>query len=134
MAIKTVDIGNGNVKTYSTIHHKIERDGVLYDEAVDPADSGRVYTETDVPVDGWVPMKYSVVSIIEAMRELGKYEEFRAMLEAVRLDWDFVGANYMSETHPSFMRMCEALTDPENGIITEKQLDETLPRCVWRAE
>ena len=29
----------------------IERDGVRYSEAVDPIDSGRLYTETDKPID-----------------------------------------------------------------------------------
>lgn len=36
-------------RTYSSDGMKIERDGVLYDEAIDPEDSGRVYTESDVP-------------------------------------------------------------------------------------
>ena len=34
----------------------IERDGVRYSEAIDPLDAGRVYTETDEPIDigtGW---------------------------------------------------------------------------------
>ena len=29
----------------------IERDGVRYSEAIDPLDAGRVYTETDEPID-----------------------------------------------------------------------------------
>ena len=29
----------------------IERDGVLYEEAIDPADSGRTYTESDQPIE-----------------------------------------------------------------------------------
>lgn len=37
------------VRTYSSDGYKIERDGVLYDEAIDPEDSGREYTETDEP-------------------------------------------------------------------------------------
>jgi hypothetical protein len=39
-------------RTYSDIGMMIERDGVRYDEAVDPAELGRVYTETDEPVAG----------------------------------------------------------------------------------
>lgn len=38
-------------RTYSDIGMKIERDGVMYDEAVDPAVLGREYTETDVPIE-----------------------------------------------------------------------------------
>jgi hypothetical protein len=34
-------------RTYSDLNRYIERDGVLYTEAVDPEDSGREYTETD---------------------------------------------------------------------------------------
>ena len=29
----------------------IERDGVMYSDAIDPIGSGRTYTETDVPLD-----------------------------------------------------------------------------------
>ena len=38
-------------RTYSDIGHYIERDGVQYSEAIDPADSGRVYIETDIPIE-----------------------------------------------------------------------------------
>ena len=37
--------------TYSDSNYMIERDGVLYSEAVDPLGSGRVYTETNEPID-----------------------------------------------------------------------------------
>lgn len=39
-------------RTYSDIGMVIERDGVRYDEAIDPAELGRVYIETDEPIDG----------------------------------------------------------------------------------
>ena len=35
---------------YSDSGYMIERDGVRYSEAVDPIDSGRLYTETDEPI------------------------------------------------------------------------------------
>lgn len=38
-------------RTYSDAGMMIERDGVRYSEAVDPAELGRVYTETDEPVE-----------------------------------------------------------------------------------
>lgn len=38
-------------RTYSDAGMMIERDGVRYSEAVDPIDSGRLYTETDEPID-----------------------------------------------------------------------------------
>ena len=37
-------------KTYSDIGMKIERDDRLYDEAIDPKNSGRIYNETDIPI------------------------------------------------------------------------------------
>jgi hypothetical protein len=38
-------------KTYSDAGMKIEREGVRYDEAIDPAELGRVYIETDEPIE-----------------------------------------------------------------------------------
>ena len=38
-------------RTYSDCGMMIEREGVLYAEAVDPAELGRVYTETGVPIE-----------------------------------------------------------------------------------
>lgn len=41
--------GRTLVRTYSDAGYRIRQDGTgaVYDEAVDPADSGRTYTETD---------------------------------------------------------------------------------------
>ena len=39
------------VRTYSDLRKMIVRDGVVYSEAIDPEDSGRVYTESDVDVE-----------------------------------------------------------------------------------
>lgn len=38
-------------RTYSDIGMMVERDGVRYSEAVDPAELGRIYTETDEPIE-----------------------------------------------------------------------------------
>lgn len=38
-------------RTYSDAGMMVERDGVLYDEAIDPAELGRTYTETDEPIE-----------------------------------------------------------------------------------
>ena len=53
MIIQTTKEINGVVYsyTYSDSGNMIERDGVRYSEAVDPLDSGRLYTETDEPID-----------------------------------------------------------------------------------
>ena len=39
--------GKEFVRTYSDRGLMVERDGVLYEEAVDPADTKRTYTESD---------------------------------------------------------------------------------------
>ena len=53
MIIQTTKEINGVIVTYtySDSGNMIERDGVRYSEAVDPLDSGRLYTETDEPID-----------------------------------------------------------------------------------
>ena len=38
-------------RTYSDTGMMIERDGVRYSEAIDPAELNRVYIETDEPID-----------------------------------------------------------------------------------
>ena len=48
---ETVEIrGRQFLRTYSDTH-KVMRDGVEYDEAVDPMDSGRTYTESESVLD-----------------------------------------------------------------------------------
>lgn len=39
------------VKTYSDAGFYIEREGIMYSEAIDPAEFGRVYIETDIPIE-----------------------------------------------------------------------------------
>lgn len=48
---RTRDDGVVLNRTYSDLGYKIERDGVLYDEAIDPAELNRQYTETDIPIE-----------------------------------------------------------------------------------
>jgi hypothetical protein len=43
--------GRDFVKTYSDKGMMVERDGVRYSEAIDPAEFGRGYTETDEPIE-----------------------------------------------------------------------------------
>lgn len=38
------------IRTWSDADLMIERDGALYEEAIDPIDSGRTYAETDQPI------------------------------------------------------------------------------------
>ena len=48
---KTLDDGTVLNRTYSDIGMRVERDGVLYDEAIDPAELNREYTESNVPTE-----------------------------------------------------------------------------------
>ena len=43
--------GRAFIKTYSDEGYMVERDGVRYSEAIDPAEFGRVYTETDEKIE-----------------------------------------------------------------------------------
>ena len=40
--------GKQFIRTYSDSGYMVERDGVQYDEAIDPIETDRTYTETDV--------------------------------------------------------------------------------------
>lgn len=42
--------GRDFVRTYSDAGSMVERDGVRYSEAIDPAEFGREYVETDEPI------------------------------------------------------------------------------------
>ena len=51
---------------------QIERERVPYDDAVDPLGSGRVYTETDIPIEQDEPSDEATeVDYINALNELG---------------------------------------------------------------
>ena len=39
------------IKTYSDLGMMVEREGVRYAEAIDPAEFNRQYTETDEPIE-----------------------------------------------------------------------------------
>ena len=61
-------------RTYSDRGYMIERDGVRYSEAVDPAEENRVYTETNEPIDrehGYEPDKATDADYQSALREMG---------------------------------------------------------------
>lgn len=51
MIIQTTKEINGVVYDYAYSGYMIKRGGVRYSEAIDPLDSGRLYTETDEPID-----------------------------------------------------------------------------------
>ena len=62
--------GQAFVRTYSDKGMMIERDGVRYSEAVDPADLGRTYTETDEPIEGYTD-EATDADYQRALRDMG---------------------------------------------------------------
>ena len=43
--------GKPFVRTFSDSGYMVERDGICYSEAIDPAEFNRQYTETDEPIE-----------------------------------------------------------------------------------
>lgn len=39
------------MRTYSDAGMMIEREGMIYSEAIDPLDFGRTYTESNIPIE-----------------------------------------------------------------------------------
>lgn len=62
--------GQAFVRTFSDSGMMIERDGVRYSEAVDPAELGRTYTETDEPIEGYTD-EASDADYQAALRDMG---------------------------------------------------------------
>ena len=56
-------------KTYSDSGFMVERDGTQYSEAIDPAEFGRTYTETDIPIEGEGDL--TVTDALEMLSEMG---------------------------------------------------------------
>lgn len=63
--------GKSFVRTYSDSGMMVERDGIRYSEAIDPAELGRTYTETDEPVEDMdeTEMKAQAYDIITGVSE-----------------------------------------------------------------
>lgn len=52
LIVENIEInGRMFIRTYSDAGMMVEREGVRYSEAIDPVGSGRVYTETDKPIE-----------------------------------------------------------------------------------
>ncbi len=59
-------------RTYSDKGMMIERDGVRYEEAIDPAELNREYTETDEPIEGYTdPTMAAEEDYQAALRDMG---------------------------------------------------------------
>lgn len=54
-------------RTYSDMGMMIEREGVRYSEAIDPAELGRVYTETDEAIE--LTDSEALAELVEVLNE-----------------------------------------------------------------
>jgi hypothetical protein len=54
--------GKAFIRTYSDSGYMVERDGVRYSEAIDPADFNRQYTETDEPIEGMTEIEQKAIA------------------------------------------------------------------------
>ena len=63
--------GKEFIKNYSDSGFMIEREGVQYSEAIDPVGFDRVYTETDIPIEGESPDEATVEDYRSALAEMG---------------------------------------------------------------
>lgn len=63
--------GREFIKTVSDAGFYIEREGVRYSEAIDPAEFGRTYTETDEPIEGEPTDEATEQDYLNALKELG---------------------------------------------------------------
>lgn len=74
---KIVKIDNMDyIKTYSSNHKMIEREGILYDNAIDPVSANRVYIETDIETSSsdFERVKEEKKSLLKKMRDLKEME------------------------------------------------------------
>lgn len=60
--------GNDYIKRYSDKHCYIERDDIMYEEAIDPYElkDERIYTETDIPIEPEEELKLVPDSDVES--------------------------------------------------------------------
>lgn len=57
-------------RTYSDKGMMVEREGIRYEEAIDPAELNREYTETDEPIEG-DPTGATEADYQAALRDMG---------------------------------------------------------------
>jgi len=60
--------GNDYIKRYSDKNYYIERDDIMYEEAIDPYElkDERIYTETDIPIEPEEELKLVPDSDVES--------------------------------------------------------------------
>lgn len=64
--------GKEYTRMWSDNNLMIMRDGALYEEAIDPLDSARIYTESDQPIPD---MEATEADYLTALKKLGVYAD-----------------------------------------------------------
>lgn len=89
------NLGNGLVRTYSNAGLKVHGGYPVgdYDVVYDPEDSGREYTETDIPVDTPPPLEpgfreLSRVKLYRKFRSIGIWEQVKAWMQSQDGVWE----------------------------------------------
>lgn len=77
-------------------------------------------------------VKYSTLSIKRELAALSKWETVKSLLGTAGVSDDYYLANYLSSADPVFSRALTGVV--EAGILTQEELDELLPKCVWTAD
>lgn len=94
-------------------------------------------TDGDSP-DNWedcfygIPRKYSTLMIKRELAKIGKWDATKQFLEIADAWDDYVLANYISENDPLFVQMRDALE--RRGVVSNAQLNNLLPKCIWTAD
>ncbi len=70
IVIETLTINNKPfIHTYSDNGYRIKQNGtgIIYDDAIDPAEMGRTYTETDELIDGGEATEADYIAALERL-------------------------------------------------------------------
>lgn len=114
------------------VHRKGDPCGSIVSVVLRDGDCAENWEDCDITVAEAEPMKYSTLSIKRELAKIGKWDATKALLTASGYWDDYVLANYLDEQDEVFKTACGTLV--AQGIVTEGELNELLPKCEWRAE
>ena len=112
---------------------KVYTNGETYGREIclpDSADAS-AWWQVNEPIEGEF-MRYSTLSIKRELSKLGRWDAAKALLEASGYWDDYVLANYLAEQDEAFKAACAGMVAA--GIVTEAELKELLPKCIWSAD
>lgn len=72
---------------------------------------------------------YSRIALARELDAIGKWEATKALLEKHKAWDEYVLATWLEADDPMFVAAIQLLKEAQ--IITQEQLDDILPRCLW---